>query len=74
MTAPTIKQKAIDLLWIVGAAAVALVVISFALALAAWFLNVETNAVIETVVGVLAAVGGGFFGLQTANARKKSGA
>ncbi len=73
MTAPTIKQKAIDLLWIVGAAAVALVVISFALALAAWFLNVETNAVIETVVGVLAAVGGGFFGLQTVNARKKSG-
>jgi len=73
MTAPTIKQKAIDLLWIVGAAAVALVVISFALALAAWFLNVESNAVIETVVGVLAAVGGGFFGLQTVNARKKSG-
>jgi len=73
MTAPTIKQKAIDLLWIVGAAAVALIVISFALAIAAWFLNIETNAVVESVIGVIAAIGGGYFGLQTVNARKKNG-
>jgi len=72
--APTTQQKAIDLLWVVGAAAVSLVVISLALALAAWFLDVETNAVVEMIVGVLAAIGGGYFGKQTLDARRKGGA
>ncbi len=69
MTAPT-KQKAIDLLWIVGAAAVALISISFALAVAGWFLDVDADAVVEAVVGVLAAIGGGFFASNRINARK----
>jgi len=73
MTAPTIKQKAIDLLWIVGAAAVSLIVISAALALAASFLDVEPNSIVEAVVGVIAAIGGGFFGLQKVNAGKRAG-
>ncbi len=73
MTAPTIKQKAIDLLWIVGAAAVSLIVISAALALAARFLDVEPNSIVEAVVGVIAAIGGGFFGLQKVNAGKRAG-
>jgi len=73
MTAPTIRQKAIDLLWIVAAAAVSLIAISASLAVAAKFLGVEVNSVVESIVGVLAAVGGGFFGLQTVQTRKKSG-
>lgn len=71
MAAPRTKQKAIELLWIVGAAAVALVVISLALAIAARFLGSSPSNVVEYVVGVLAAVGGGFFGHQTFKARNK---
>ena len=72
MTA-SMKQKTIDVLWIIGVATVALIVISFGLRFAALMLNVEVNAIVETAVGVIAAIVGGFLASQRIVARKRDG-
>ena len=64
------KHRAIELLWIVGAAAVSLIIVSGAIELSANILDVSVNGVMETGVAVLAAVGGGAVGLQSFNKRK----
>ena len=71
MTA-SMKQKTIDILWIIGVATVALIVISFGLRFAALMLNVEVNAVVQTVVGVIAAIVGGVSASQRIVARKRA--
>ena len=64
MTAP-MKQRAFALLWIVGAAAVALVAVSGAVKLSTSMLGIEIGEFIELALGILAAIGGGAWGLQS---------
>jgi uncharacterized Zn finger protein len=65
MTAASAKERAIELLWIVGAAAVALIVVSVSLRFSSEVLSIEIDELFETAVAVLAAVGGGAWGVQT---------
>ena len=65
MTAASAKDRAIELLWIVGAAAVALIVVAFAMRLASELLQVELDELLETAIAVLAAIGGGAWGVQS---------
>ena len=64
MTAP-MKQRAFALLWIVGAAAVALVAVSGAVKLSTSMLGIEIGEFIELALGILAAIGGWAWGLQS---------
>ena len=64
------KHRAIELLWVVGAAAVSLVIMTVALEISSRILDVNVNGVLETGFAALAAVGGGAYGLQTFNKRK----
>ena len=70
MTADSVKQRSVELLWVVGSAALSVTAVSVALALSAKVLKVDSNDLVESFVAVIAGVGGGAFGLQTIQKRK----
>ena len=70
MTADSVKQRSVELLWVVGSAALSLTVVSVALALSAKALNLDSNDLVENFIAVIAGVGGGAFGLRTLQKRK----
>jgi hypothetical protein len=59
------RERAVELLWIVGAAAVALIVVSFAVRVSSELLDAEIDEIFETALAVLAAIGGGAWGVQS---------
>ncbi len=69
MSAST-RERAVELLWIVGAAAVALIVVSFAVRVSSELLDAEIDEIFETALAVLAAIGGGAWGVQSYRKRE----